>query len=212
MNLFSIFLKGGIIMWPILLCSILAVAIIIDRYLALRKAKINTPAFMVRIRGFIKKDDITGAMNFCRQERSSVSHIIKIGLQKYTLGHQRVKEAIENAGRQELIKLEKGLTVLASISGIAPLLGFLGTVTGMISAFMTIQDLAGAANPSDLAGGIWEALTTTAFGLIVGILALGYYNYFVNYIKKLVGDMENVANDVVDLIQDQKNETSEINR
>jgi len=209
MNLFSIFLKGGIIMWPILLCSILAVTIIVDRFLALRKAKINAPAFMVRIRGFIKKDDIDGALNFCRQEKSSVSHIIKIGLQKFSMGHQRVKEAIENAGRQELIKLEKGLTVLASISGIAPLLGFLGTVTGMISAFMTIENLAGAANPSDLAGGIWEALTTTAFGLIVGILSLGFYNYFVNYIKKLVHDMENVANDVVDLIQDQDDGTSE---
>ncbi len=203
MNLYSIFFKGGILMWPILLCSILAVAIIIDRYITLRKAKINAPAFMVRIRGFIKQDDINGAMNYCRQDKSSVSHIIKIGLQKYSLGHQRVKEAIENAGRQELIKLEKGLNILASISGIAPLLGFLGTVTGMISAFMTIQDLAGAANPSDLAGGIWEALTTTAFGLIVGILALGFYNYYLNYIKKLVGDMENVANDVVDLVQDQ---------
>lgn len=212
MNLFSIFFKGGIIMWPILLCSILSVAIIIDRYLALRKAKINILAFMVRIRGFIKKDEITGAINYCKQEKSSVSHIIKIGLQKYSLGHIRVKEAIENAGRQELIKLEKGLSVLASISGIAPLLGFLGTVTGMMSAFMTIQDLSGAANPSDLAGGIWEALTTTAFGLIVGIIALGFYNYFVNYIKKLVGDMENVANDVVDLIQDKSNEAKEISR
>ena len=212
MNLFSIFFKGGIIMWPILLCSILSVAIIIDRYLALRKAKINILAFMVRIRGLIKKDEIIGAINYCKQEKSSVSHIIKIGLQKYSLGHIRVKEAIENAGRQELIKLEKGLSVLASISGIAPLLGFLGTVTGMMSAFMTIQDLSGAANPSDLAGGIWEALTTTAFGLIVGIIALGFYNYFVNYIKKLVGDMENVANDVVDLIQDKSNEAKEISR
>ena len=128
------------------------------------------------------------------------------------MNKKRVKEAIENAGRQELIKLEKGLSVLASVSGIAPLLGFLGTVTGMISAFMTIQNLVGAANPSDLAGGIWEALTTTAFGLIVGIIALGFYNYFVNYIKILVGDIENVANDVVDLIQDQGNEATEISR
>ena len=77
---------------------------------------------------------------------------------------------------------------------------------------MTIQNLVGAANPSDLAGGIWEALTTTAFGLIVGIIALGFYNYYVNYIKKLVGDMENVANDVVDLIQDKSNEAKEISR
>jgi biopolymer transport protein ExbB len=88
------------------------------------------------------------------------------------------------------------------VAGIAPLLGFLGTVTGMIQAFMTIEDLKGAANPSDLAGGIWEALLTTAFGLIVGIPALAFYNYFLSAIKKLVGDMETVANDVVDIVQD----------
>jgi len=113
-----------------------------------------------------------------------------------------VKEAIENAGRQEVSKLEKGLSILATVAGVAPLLGFLGTVTGMIQAFMRIEDLAGAANPSDLAGGIWEALLTTAFGLIVGIPAYAFYNYFLSSIKKFVSDMETVANDVVDTMQD----------
>jgi biopolymer transport protein ExbB len=136
------------------------------------------------------------------EENSPVSNIIRKGLKKYRLGHERVEEAIENAGRQEVSKLEKGLPILATVAGIAPLLGFLGTVTGMITAFMTIQDLQGSANPSDLAGGIWEALITTAFGLIVGIPALAFYNYFLNAVKKLVGDMETVANDVVDIIQD----------
>ena len=102
------------------------------------------------------------------------------------------------------------MSVLASVAGIAPLLGFLGTVTGMISAFMTIQDLAGAANPSDLAGGIWEALITTAFGLIVGIPALAIYNYFLSSVKKLVGEMETVANDVIDVIQEGGKDDSEI--
>lgn len=202
MNLFSIFLKGGFIMYPILLCSIIALTVIIDRYIVLRKAKINVPAFMVRIRGLIKKRDISGAVSYCMEEKSPVANIIRKGLKKYKLGHERVKEAIENAGKQEISKLEKGLPVLASIAGIAPLLGFLGTVTGMIQAFMTIEDLQGAANPSDLAGGIWEALVTTAFGLIVGIPALAFYNYFLGAVKKLVGDMEAVANDVVDIIQD----------
>jgi biopolymer transport protein ExbB len=202
MNLFSIFLKGGFLMWPILLCSIIALTVIIDRYMVLRKAKINIPAFMVRIRGLIKKKDISGAISYCMEEKSPVANIIRKGLKKYKLGHARVKEAIENAGRQEISKLEKGLSVLATIAGIAPLLGFLGTVTGMIQAFMTIEDLAGAANPSDLAGGIWEALTTTAFGLIVGIPALAFYNYFLSAVKKTVGDMETVANDVVDVVQD----------
>jgi biopolymer transport protein ExbB len=202
MNLLDIFLKGGFIMWLILLCSIIGLAVSIDRFIMLRKAKINVPAFMVRIRGFIKKKDISGAISYCMQEKSPVANIVRKGLKKYKYGHDRVKDAIENAGSQEVGKLEKGLSVLASVAGIAPLLGFLGTVTGMIQAFMTIQDLAGAANPSDLAGGIWEALITTAFGLIIGIPAFALYNYFLSSVKKLVGEMETVANDVIDVIQD----------
>lgn len=209
MNLLSIFLKGGLIMWPILLCSIIGLAIIIDRYIVLRKSKTNIPAFMVRIRGLLRKKDISGAMSYCIEEKSPVANIIRKGLKKFHLGHQRVKEAIENAGTQEISKLEKGLPFLATIAGIAPLLGFLGTVTGMISAFMTIQQLAGAANPSDLAGGIWEALITTAFGLIVGIPALAFYNHFVSSVKKLVGDIETVANDVIDVIQDTSDSSPE---
>jgi biopolymer transport protein ExbB len=210
MNLFSIFLKGGFLMWPILLCSVIGLTVIIDRYIVLRKAKINIPAFMVRIRGLIKKKDISGAISYCMEEKSPVANIIRKGLKKYRLGHERVKEAIENAGRQEISKLEKGLSVLATVAGIAPLLGFLGSVTGMIQAFMTIEDLAGAANPSDLAGGIWEALTTTAFGLIVGIPALAFYNYFLSAVKKTVGEMETVANDVIDVVQDSSTHTADV--
>lgn len=202
MYLIEIFLKGGFLMWAILFSSIIGLGVVIDRYIVLRNAKINVPAFMVRIRGLIKKRDISGAVSYCMEEKSPVANIIRKGLRKYKLGHERVKEVIENAGRQEISKLEKGLSILASVAGIAPLLGFLGTVTGMIQAFMTIEDLQGAANPSDLAGGIWEALITTAFGLIVGIPALAFYNYFLSSVKKLVGDMEAVANDVVDIIQD----------
>lgn len=165
---------------------------------------------MVRIRGLLKKRDVSGAISYCMEEKSPVANIIRKGLKKYKLGHERVKEAIENAGTQEVAKLEKGLSVLATVAGIAPLLGFLGTVTGMISAFMRIEALAGAANPSDLAGGIWEALVTTAFGLIVGIPALAFYNYFLNKVKKLVGDMETVANDVVDVIQDTSSSKTDI--
>ncbi len=210
MNLLTMFLKGGFIMWPILLCSILGLGVIIDRYIVLRKAKINIPAFMVRIRGLLKKKDVSGAVSYCLEEKSPVANIIRKGLKKYRLGHERVKEAIENAGTQEVAKLEKGLSILATVAGVAPLLGFLGTVTGMIAAFMRIQDLAGAANPGDLAGGIWEALITTAFGLMVGIPALAFYNYFLNRVKKLVGDMETVANDVVDVIQESSESRTDV--
>ena len=202
MNLFSIFLKGGFIMWPILLCSIIGVTIIIDRYIVLRRSKINVPAFMVRIRGQLKRRDIAGAISYCMEDKSPVANIIRKGLKKYTLGHERVKEAIENAGTQEIGKLEKGLSFLATIAGIAPLIGFLGTVTGMITAFMTIQDLAGAANPSDLAGGIWEALLTTVAGLIVAIPTFVAYNYLVNRINSFILEMEKAATELVNFLSE----------
>jgi len=206
MNLFEIYMKGGLVMWAILFCSIVALAVAIDRFLVLRKAKINLPAFLVRIRGFIKNKDMSGAASFCLREKSPIGNMVRKGLKKFGMGHERVKEAIENAGRQEVSKLEKGLAILATVAGVAPLLGFLGTVTGMIQAFMRIEDLAGAASPSDLAGGIWEALLTTAFGLIVGIPAYVAYNYFLSWITRFVADMETVANDVVDTMQDTSKE------
>ncbi|MDX9925473.1 MAG: MotA/TolQ/ExbB proton channel family protein, partial [Ignavibacteriaceae bacterium] len=182
MNLIEMFAKGGWVMYPILISSIIGVAIIIDRFIVIRKSKVNVPAFLVRIRGMLKKKDIQGAISYCLEEKSPASNIIRRGLKKYKYGHQRVREAIESAGQQEVTKLEKGLNILASVAGVAPMLGFLGTVTGMISAFMKIESLAGSASPSDLAGGIWEALLTTAYGLAVGIAALMFYNYFLTKI------------------------------
>lgn len=202
MNLIEMFAKGGWVMYPILISSIIGVAIIIDRFMVIRKSKVNVPAFLVRIRGMLKKKDIQGAISYCLEEKSPASNIIRRGLKKYKYGHQRVREAIESAGQQEVTKLEKGLNVLASVAGVAPMLGFLGTVTGMISAFMKIESLAGSASPSDLAGGIWEALLTTAYGLAVGITALMFYNYFLTKIGKLVSEIELITNDFLDALDD----------
>lgn len=202
MSLLSILSKGGWLMIPLIIISFIAIVIIIDRYITIKKSKLNVPAFLVKIRGMLIKEDISSAMSYCIEEKSAAANIIKGGLKKYHLGHERVKESIENAGRQEIAVLEKGLPVVATIAGIAPLIGFLGTVTGMIQAFMRIQDLQGSANPSDLAGGIWEALITTAVGLAIGITALAFYNYLTSSINKLVLDMEVVSNDVLDIIEE----------
>jgi len=202
MDLFSMFMRGGTIMWPILACSIIGLGITIDRYLMLRKARTNATGFIIKIRSLLKKKDIEGAIAVCLQERTPAANIIRQGLKRYRFGHARVKEAIENIGRREVIKLEKGLNVLATVAGMAPLLGFLGTVTGMITAFQRIEELKGNANPSDLAGGIWEALLTTAFGLGVGIIALVAYNYFISEITKVVSDIEIISNDVVDTLEE----------
>ncbi len=208
MNLLEIVLKGGWIMLFIFIASIITITIIIDRYRVIRKSRSNVPAFLVKIRGLLKKNDINAALNVCMEERTPTANIVKKGLKKIKFGHERVKEAIESAGKQEINKLEKGLSVLATIAGVAPLLGFLGTVTGMITAFMRIEDLQGAANPSDLAGGIWEALLTTAFGLVVGIIAYTFYNYLVGAINKFVLDMEIVSNDVVDIVEELRTSNS----
>jgi len=198
---YSILFTGGYLMIPILLSSIIAVAIIIERIIVIRKSRLK-PAFMVKIRGMLKRENIQNAIEYCLEHKTPASNIIRKGLKKYHFGHERVREAIESAGGQEINKLEKGLMVLATISGVAPLLGFLGTVTGMIQAFMQIENLEGAANPSDLAGGIWEALLTTAFGLAVGIIAYTFYNFLVSKVKKIVLEMEVVSTDVVDTLEE----------
>ena len=202
MSLLEIVLKGGWIMLFIFIASIITITIIIDRYRVIKKSRSNVPAFLVKIRGYLKKNDINGALTVCMEDKTPTANIVKKGLKKFNFGHERVKEAIESAGKQEITKLEKGLSVLATIAGVAPLLGFLGTVTGMITVFMKIEDLQGAANPSDLAGGIWEALLTTAFGLVVGIIAYTFYSYLVGAINKFVLDMEVVSNDVVDIVEE----------
>jgi len=209
MNLIEMFFKGGIMMWPILIGSIIAVAITIEKFLSIKKAKVNVGAFTIKIRGILKKKDIAGAINYCMEEKSPISNIIRRGLKKYKFGRKRVIEAIETAGKIEISKMEKGLSTLATIAGAAPMLGFLGTVTGMISAFMRIQELQGSASPADLAGGIWEALITTAFGLIVGIPALALYNYFLSLVNKNVLDMERIATEILDVLDDTEKEFSD---
>jgi len=211
MSLLDLFVKGGVIMYPILFCSILALVVIVERFLVLRRAKIDAGQFMLRLRSVLQRGNISEAINFCSKTDAPLANILKKGLVKYPEGHSRIREAIENAGREETFKLEHRLGVLASVAGIAPLLGFLGTVTGMLAAFRTIEQLSGAVNPSDLAGGIWEALLTTVFGLVVGIIALGFYNYFVARVGRFVFEMESGSEEFLDLVVSGKLEENEAN-
>ncbi|MGB2869644.1 MAG: MotA/TolQ/ExbB proton channel family protein [Bacteroidota bacterium] len=201
MNLIDLFLRGGMVMWPILLCSVIGLVVIIERWLVLRRAKVDPGQFMMRLRSVLQKGDLLAAISFCNKTKVPLAHLMKKGLEKYPDGHERVREAIENAGKEEAFKLEQRLGVLANVAGIAPLLGFLGTVTGMIGAFRTMERLSGAATPADLAGGIWEALLTTAFGLIVGIPAYGFYNHFVSRVNRFVFEMESASEEFLDLIR-----------
>jgi len=200
MTLLEIVKSGGILIIPIFICSVIVVAIAVERYLAYRKVKINIPQFMMKIRYPLSRGDITSAMNECSVVKSPVTTVIKAGLEKAKYGREYMKEAMETAGNTETYHLEKNLSVLATLAGITPLIGFLGTVTGMIKAFMKIQQLAGNVNADVLAGGIWEAMVTTAAGLTVGIPAMILYNYYINKVREFVYYMETAGDEVLNIV------------
>lgn len=193
MTLFELFNNGGLLMWPILLCSIVTLAVIIEKFITLSKAKINPEKFLSSIREHLQQNNIVAAIDTCKQINAPVSNVLRKGIQHFGSGKEAMRKAIENAGKEEIFHLEKRLSVLANMAGIAPMLGFLGTVTGMILTFYTIQQMGGNLSPSDLAGGIWEAMLTTAFGLIVGIPALGFYNFFVGKVSRFVFEIETLS-------------------
>ncbi len=200
MNLLEMFFKGGIVMYPILICSIVMVYVAIERYLTLRKARIDVGQFLMKVRSIFQKGDVSAVLAFCAQKDAPIANIIRRGVMKHDLGEQKVRGAAEDAGREEVYHLEKRLSWLASIAGIAPMLGFLGTVTGMVSAFQQIEVLGGSVNAAILAGGIWEALITTVFGLAVGIPAYALHNYFVTSVARFVHEMELTAAELFDLL------------
>lgn len=201
MNLLELFMKGGLVMWPILLCSLVTVAVIVEKYIVLAQARVDPKQLMMKIRSALSRNDVIGAVDACVKVKAPVANILKYGVINYKNGHQAVTEAIALAGKEEIFHLEKRLSLLANMAGIAPMLGFLGTVTGMIAAFQTIERLGGNVNPSVLAGGIWEAMLTTAFGLLVGIPALYFYNYFVSKVNRFIFEIENSAEEFLTLLK-----------
>ncbi len=205
-TLFSLLAKGGIMQLLIGISSVAAIAIIIERFLTYSKFNRETKRFTEKLGKILETGNLARALEFAERDRAAVANVVKLGIKNFSLGKERVSETMENAAKQVLFELEKGLSALATISGVAPLLGFLGTVTGMISAFMQIQNLEGVANPTDLAGGIWEALITTASGLAVGIVALTAYNFFVARVKKIALDMETIATEIINKIAENENE------
>jgi biopolymer transport protein ExbB len=201
MNLLDMMFKGGVIMWPILGCSLIAVYVVIERYLVLRRAQVDVSEFMRKLRSLFHRGEFSAVLTYCEEKDAPVANIIRRGLLKHGEGPEKVREAIENAGREEVFHLERRLPLLASVAGVAPMLGFLGTVTGMIAAFHAVEVAGGVVSPGDLAGGVWEALLTTAFGLIVGIPALAMYNYFVTRVQKFVHEMEVTSTAFIDMLE-----------
>jgi biopolymer transport protein ExbB len=199
--MWSYFAKGGPVMWPLLLLSILGLAVAIWRWMALRGATRNVVPFMRALRERVVAGDIEGAIKACEQYPSPVASIVKAGLLRHGRHKEEVERSLQEASSHELASLERGLGILATIAMISPLLGFLGTVTGMINSFDALAEV-GLNNPAAVASGISEALITTAAGLMIAIPVQMAYNYFVARVNGLVRDMEAAANVVLDAIAD----------
>jgi biopolymer transport protein ExbB len=186
--------QGGIVMWFLLAFSVTALAVIFERAWVLHKARINVNEFLAKIRkALIVNRSIRDAVKICEQYQGPVASVMKAGLLKYGQPKEDVEKTIENAALYELGRLERRLVVLATVANIAPLLGFLGTVTGMIKSFDALAE-AGLSNPGLVALGIKEALITTATGLAVAIPVQIAYNYFISKVNKFVRDIETAAN------------------
>jgi len=201
MSFFSLLAEGGILMIPLFLLSLLAVYVIAERWRSLNNSRMEIDGFLRTIEGMLKDGDRQRALTYCDGVDKPLARILKAGIRRLGRPIRDIEDAIRNAGKKEIFHLEKRMNWLATIAGVAPLIGFTGTVTGMIEAFMDIQSLLGNVNPSVLAGGIWEALITTATGLIVGIIAYGFYNFLLGKINRMVHELENASADFVDMLQ-----------
>jgi biopolymer transport protein ExbB len=190
MNLWDMAVKGGWVMIILALLSVICVYIFIERLMVLKKASKVDPIFMERIHDYVKTDELKSAINYCRVTNSPAANMIEKGLERIDRPATEVQAALENAGNLEVAKLEKGLSVMATISSGAPMIGFLGTVLGMVKAFW---EMANAGNNIDitlLSSGIYEAMITTVGGLIVGIIAMFAYNYLVSRVNDVANVLE----------------------
>lgn len=207
--MWQMIIKGGPLMFLIIACSIVAFAVAIERLWYLHQAKINTEEFMENISETIKRNKIVEAIDKCNATQGPIARILKAGIMKHDRPRSEIKEAIEDAGLHEVPLLEKNLGVLATIAHVAPLLGLLGTVVGMVSAFQVIEQKAQAlmpVNPGDLAGGIWVALITTVAGLSVAIPTFVAYNFLVSKADGFILEMEKSATDLTNILVTKRQE------
>lgn len=192
---------AGVWMYPIFFLSVVAVYIFIERLVVIRGAMKNPANFMKQIKKKVLDGDIEGAKAICKRKKTPIARMVAKGLSRVGSSLKNIETSIEYVGKIELYRLEKNLAMLATIAGAAPMVGFLGTVVGMIGAFIRISQQS-TVSPQVLSQGIYTALLTTAGGLIVGILANVSYNYLMTKVQKVVHQMEYVSMDFMDLLQE----------
>lgn len=197
------FVKGGIFMYPILLCSITAVAIFIERVWRLRRSQVIPPDFVQRVDDLIRRGNIPEATMLCQHNRASMARILLVGIKNFGKRREVIKEYLEEVGRQESASLERFVEALGAIPGISTLLGLLGTISGMISIFSVISAQS-VVNPQSLAGGISEALITTYAGLTVAIPSIVMYRYLQSKTNSLILEMEEHSIRLVELLKEKE--------
>lgn len=190
---------GNIVMAVLLLLSVLAIYILVERYFAIRKESLEDEDFLMSIRKFVEEKNIDMAKTLCKNTDSPIARMIEKGLDRIDKPMTDISSAIENQGKLEIYKMDNKIANLATISGAAPMIGFLGTVIGMIIAFQKMARET-TVSPADLAGGIYTAMITTAAGLVVGIIAYISYNYLVNKVDKVIFQLEARTTEFLDLL------------
>jgi biopolymer transport protein ExbB len=202
LSFWELALKGGWIMIPIVILSIMAVYIFFERYFAISKASKTDINFMNKIKDYIHDDKIESALTLCQSTDSPVARMIEKGIQRLGRPLDDITAAIENVGKLEISKLEKGLPALATSAGAAPMIGFLGTVIGMIQAFYDMANAGNNINITLLSSGIYTAMVTTVAGLIVGIISYLAYNVLVAKVEKVVYQLEANTTEFMDLLNE----------
>lgn len=202
LSFWSLVIDGGYIMIPLALLLLVSIYIFAERCIVICRASKDDDTFMKRIRDYIHEGDMESAENLCRKSDTPYGRLILKGISRIGRPMSDVLVAIENTGNLEVSKLGKGLTWLSTTAAGAPMLGFLGTVAGMIEAFFAMTKAGTGANIAVLSSGIYQALVTTVAGLVVGILALFAYNYLVSRLNRVMNDLEAKTMDFMDLLNE----------
>lgn len=197
----NLIVKGGIFMYPIIFCSIIALAVFIERLWVLRRKNVIPVEFIDKIQDLLQKEKLSDAIYLCQSDISSIAKVFLAGLKNAKKGLWLIKEAIEERGSREATMLEKNLGILSTIANLTPLLGLLGTVSGMIKTFNAIS-VQGIGNPAPLAGGIAEALITTGAGLCVAIPTLVCHRFLKDKASSFIFEMEEDSIRLIDFIED----------
>lgn len=201
LSLIDLTLKGGVIMIPIGILLVIAIYLIIERYLTIKKSGKIDPYFMANIRDMVTNGNVSGAQKLCEKTNTPVARMLEKGVSRIGSNMKNIEVAIENVGKLEVYKLEKGMPFLATIAGAAPMIGFLGTVTGMIKTFYELSKQGDTITAGALGGGIYEAMVTTVAGLVVGIIAYLGYNLITAMIERVVYKMEANSVEFMDILQ-----------